>query len=61
MNSFGKHGFPSSAGQAGGSVDHSAFSAQVGGWLPSLDEVDFPPLLGSKRYDVVQHKKAYCW
>ena len=44
-----------------GSVDLSAFNAQVGGWLPSLDEVDFPPLLGSERYDVVQHKKAYCW
>ena len=29
-----------------GSVDMDASHARVGGWLPTLDEVDFPPLLG---------------
>ena len=37
------------------SVDLDAFRAHVGGWLPTLDEVDFPPLLGSELF--VQHKK----
>ena len=41
-----------------GAVDLSAFDREVGGWLPHLGEVDFPPLLGSDLYYVVQHKQT---
>ena len=56
MSNFERLGFPSSVGRAG-SVDFSAFNAEVGGWLPFLGEVDFPPLSGLEPYDTVQHKK----
>ena len=39
-------------------VDPSVFDREVGGWLPHLGEFDFPPLLGSDLYQVVQHKRA---
>ena len=29
-----------------GAVDLSAFDKEVGGWIPSLDEIDFPPHWG---------------
>ena len=54
---FRRAWLPFFCGAGRGSVDLDAFHAQVGGWLPILDEVDFPPLLGSELYDVVQHKK----
>ena len=41
-----------------GAVDLSPFDREVGGWLLHLGEVDFPPLLGSDLYYVVQHKQA---
>ena len=40
-----------------GSVDLDVPHAQVGGWLPTLDEVDSPPFLGSELHAVVQHMK----
>ena len=39
-------------------VDPSVFDREVGGWLPRLGEFDFPPLLGSDLYSVVQHKRV---
>ena len=30
----------------------------MGGWLPNLGEVDFPPLLGSDMHYIVQHEEA---
>ena len=39
-------------------LDLSAFDREVGGWLPNLCEVDFPRLLGSYLYFVVQHTQA---
>ena len=39
-------------------ADPSVFDREVGGWLPHLGEFDFPPLLGSDLYQVVQHKRA---
>ena len=42
---FRKAWLPSSVGQAGGLSTFLLSNAEVGGWLPSLDEVDFPALL----------------
>ena len=39
-------------------ADPSVFDREVGGWLPRLGEFDFPPLLGSDLYYVVQHKRV---
>ena len=33
------------------------FDAEVGGWLPTLSKVEFPPLVGQDLFDVVQKKK----
>ena len=41
-----------------GPDDIAAYLGEVGCWLPSLDEIDFPPLLGSELHDVVQHEKS---
>ena len=45
-SSVGRLRFPSSEGQAGRVADASLFNVVVGGWLPTLDEVDMPPLVG---------------
>ena len=44
---FQKAWRPFFCGEGRGSVDLSAYNAELGGWLPFLDEVDFPPLIGS--------------
>ena len=40
-----------------GVADSSVFDAEVGGWLPTLSEVEFPPLVGQDLYDVVPRNK----
>ena len=55
---FRKAWFPSFCRTDKGSVDFSAYLDEFGGWLPSLAEVDFPPLLGSEFDDVVQREKS---
>ena len=35
-------------------MDLSVFKVEVGGGLPTLDEVDFPPQTGAGLYDVAQ-------
>ena len=39
-------------------VDPLVFDREFGGWFPHLGEFDFPPLLGSDLYQVVQRKRA---
>ena len=39
-------------------MDIPVFHAEVGGWLPTLTEVDSPPLIGQDLHDVVQKKKT---
>ena len=57
-NSSPRHGFPSSAGRTEGLWTFLFFHAEVGGWLPTLTEVDVPPLIGQDLHDVVQKKKT---
>ena len=40
-----------------GVADPSGFDAEVGGWLPTLSEVEFPPLVGRDLFDAVHKKK----
>ena len=40
-----------------GVADPSGFDAEVGGWLPSLSEVEFPPLVERDLVDIVHKKK----
>ena len=41
-----------------GAAGLSVYDREVGGWLPRLGEFDFPLLLGSDLYYVVQHKRV---
>ena len=42
-----------------GVADTSVFNAEVGGWLPPLSEVEFPPLVEQDLFDVVQKRSGY--